>query len=227
MCFACADAAVLWEPRPPRGRGGRAAQAKDSPARGKQSVSSRRESRFTRRRERAIAREAGAAVRQDIFEVGDEGMAVAELAETLAINPAEVVKILFMKGIMVQMNQACPPLIQTPAPLPSHSLCAGTTAAARLDPASQVSMRCLAKRPEHSFLPPPMSLSAQGGIGLIAAHHNSRKQGCRREASKHLLRCPAHSGSCPRAFLFATTYTGQRTGCVLGSNRSAAVQVLQ
>ena len=55
---------------------------------------------------RQIAREAGAAVRQDIFEVGEEGMAVGELAQTLAINASEVVKILFMKGLMVTVNQA-------------------------------------------------------------------------------------------------------------------------
>jgi translation initiation factor IF-2 len=53
-----------------------------------------------------LAREAGAAVRQDIFEVGEEGMAVNELAQTLAINASEVVKILFMKGLMVTVNQA-------------------------------------------------------------------------------------------------------------------------
>jgi len=45
-------------------------------------------------------------VRQDLFEVGEEGMAVNELAQTLAINASEVVKILFMKGLMVTVNQA-------------------------------------------------------------------------------------------------------------------------
>ncbi len=45
-------------------------------------------------------------MRQDLFEVGEEGMAVNELAQTLAINASEVVKILFMKGLMVTVNQA-------------------------------------------------------------------------------------------------------------------------
>ncbi len=54
---------------------------------------------------RQLAREAGAAVRQDLFEVGEVGMAVNELAQTLAINASEVVKILFMKGLMVTVNQ--------------------------------------------------------------------------------------------------------------------------
>lgn len=68
-------------------------------------VRSRRETRGTRRRDRAIAREAAAPVRQDVFEVGEEGLPVMELATTLAVTPSEVVKILFMKGIMVQVNQ--------------------------------------------------------------------------------------------------------------------------
>ena len=57
-------------------------------------------------KDRQLAREAGAAVRQDLFEVGEEGMAVGELAQTLAVNASEVVKILFMKGLMVTVNQA-------------------------------------------------------------------------------------------------------------------------
>ena len=93
--------------RPPRSRlGGRPAGGQfRGPPRAKQTASSRRQTRGTRRREREMAREAGAAVRQELFEVGDEGMAVAELAETLALGAAEVVKILFMKGLMVQVNQ--------------------------------------------------------------------------------------------------------------------------
>ena len=60
---------------------------------------------IARRRDRAIAREAAAPIRQDVFEVGEEGLPVMELATTLAVTPSEVVKILFMKGIMVQVNQ--------------------------------------------------------------------------------------------------------------------------
>jgi translation initiation factor IF-2 len=76
-------------------------------------VRSRRETRGTRRRDRAIAREAAAPVRQDVFEVGEEGLPVMELATTLAVTPSEVVKILFMKGIMVQVNQVGAAVDQT------------------------------------------------------------------------------------------------------------------
>lgn len=46
-----------------------------------------------------------APVREDIFEIGNEGMSVTELSQKLALPPGEVVKTLFMKGIMVQVNQ--------------------------------------------------------------------------------------------------------------------------
>ena len=38
-------------------------------------------------------------------QIPEEGMGVEELADTLAMPAGEVVKILFMKGIMVQVNQ--------------------------------------------------------------------------------------------------------------------------
>jgi hypothetical protein len=44
-------------------------------------------------------------VREDIFEIGNEGMSVTELSQKLALPTGEVVKTLFMKGIMVQVNQ--------------------------------------------------------------------------------------------------------------------------
>jgi translation initiation factor IF-2 len=44
------------------------------------------------------------AVREDIFEVGPEGMSVQDLASMLALPATEVVKFLFMKGIMVQVG---------------------------------------------------------------------------------------------------------------------------
>lgn len=81
-----------------------------------QDVRSRRESRGTRRRDRAIAREKAALVRQEIFEVSEQGMPVSELADLLAIGASEVVKVLFMKGIMVQVNQACQ-LLSPPFPI--------------------------------------------------------------------------------------------------------------
>lgn len=85
------------------GRGG--GRPKQTFQRRNQDVKSRRESRGTRRRDRAIAREKAALVRQEIFEVSEQGMAVEELARLLAIGPSDVVKVLFMKGIMVQINQ--------------------------------------------------------------------------------------------------------------------------
>lgn len=46
-----------------------------------------------------------APVREDIFEIGNEGMSVTELSQRLALPTGEIVKTLFMQGIMVQVNQ--------------------------------------------------------------------------------------------------------------------------
>jgi len=46
--------------------------------------------------------------------VGSEGMSINELSERLAINQGEILKTLFMKGIMVSVNQVRDP----PPPLP-------------------------------------------------------------------------------------------------------------
>lgn len=43
--------------------------------------------------------------KEEIFEVPPTGLAVGELADRLAVNSAEVVKVLFTKGVMVQINQ--------------------------------------------------------------------------------------------------------------------------
>ncbi len=49
-------------------------------------------------------------MREDIFEVGPEGMTVQDLASMLAVNATEIVKFLFMKGIMVRApGTAWPP----------------------------------------------------------------------------------------------------------------------
>ncbi|EFN52432.1 hypothetical protein CHLNCDRAFT_58881 [Chlorella variabilis] len=72
-------------------------------------IESRRKARQTRREERAEEREANKAVREDIFEVGAEGMTVQDLAAMLALPATEIVKFLFMKGIMVQMNSTLDP----------------------------------------------------------------------------------------------------------------------
>ena len=46
-------------------------------------------------------------MREDIFEIGSEGLSVTELSQKLALPTGEVVKTLFMQGIMVQVNQVC------------------------------------------------------------------------------------------------------------------------
>lgn len=43
--------------------------------------------------------------KEEIIEVSAAGMSVQELAAKLACTPADVVKLLFMKGMMVQVNQ--------------------------------------------------------------------------------------------------------------------------
>ncbi|BDA49072.1 Translation initiation factor IF-2 [Coccomyxa sp. Obi] len=91
-----------------RGRGGAGYKGRFSrqpEERSKQDPTARRSSRAQRRMERAEAREAAAPVREEIFEVGDEGMSVTDVSRLLAVSPAEVVKTLFMQGIMVQVNQ--------------------------------------------------------------------------------------------------------------------------
>lgn len=66
---------------------------------------SRRVTRAERKQRRAAAVEAGRPEKEEILEVGLEGMSVQDLAEKLAVAPTEVVKALFMKGIMAQVNQ--------------------------------------------------------------------------------------------------------------------------
>jgi len=58
---------------------------------------------------RAEARADAAPVKEEIFEVGEAGMAVGDLAARLAVTPGEVVKTLFRKGLMVAVNQVPAP----------------------------------------------------------------------------------------------------------------------
>lgn len=75
---------------------------------GNMTAENRRTSRDSRKKARVAARIAGQAVREEIIEVGPEGMSVGDLAFRLAVNPAEIVKVLFMKGVMVQVGlQKC------------------------------------------------------------------------------------------------------------------------
>jgi len=65
------------------------------------------ENRRKARQERQAKRQeqSGEEEGETIIEVGSEGLSVEELAKLLAIDPADVVKALFMKGVMVTVNQ--------------------------------------------------------------------------------------------------------------------------
>ena len=86
---------------------GRKPVAEDSRRMGKTRVDagSRRVTRAERKSKRAAALEAGRPEKEEILEVGLEGMSVQDLAEKLAVGPTEIVRALFMKGIMAQVNQ--------------------------------------------------------------------------------------------------------------------------
>ncbi|KAL4421069.1 hypothetical protein ABPG77_001364 [Micractinium sp. CCAP 211/92] len=99
-----------WNNRGKKGASGKGAWGENrGQKKEKINIESRRKARQTRREERAEEREANKAVREDIFEVGPEGMTVQDLASMLAVNATEIVKFLFMKGIMVQMNSTLDP----------------------------------------------------------------------------------------------------------------------
>lgn len=42
--------------------------------------------------------------REEIFEVGEEGMSVEEVAELIQVEGSEIVRALFMKGVMASQN---------------------------------------------------------------------------------------------------------------------------
>jgi hypothetical protein len=42
---------------------------------------------------------------EEIFEVGEEGMSLEALAEAIQQDPSDIVRALFMKGIVAGMNQ--------------------------------------------------------------------------------------------------------------------------
>lgn len=65
----------------------------------------RKMNKASRKAIRAEAARAAAPVKVDILEVGLEGMSCQELAQKLAINDSEIVKVLFMKGIGTTVNQ--------------------------------------------------------------------------------------------------------------------------
>jgi len=108
-CSICAGA-----PRRKRGPAepvdeGFGRKARGVKVREKEDLSSRRSSRQQRRSARAEARADAAPVKEEIFEVGEAGMAIGDLAARLAVTPGEVVKTLFRKGLMVAVNQVPAP----------------------------------------------------------------------------------------------------------------------
>lgn len=66
----------------------------------------KRKAREQREREREEKAQRERKEREEIFEVGDEGMSLMELADIIQVDPSEIVRNLFMKGIMLSMNQA-------------------------------------------------------------------------------------------------------------------------
>jgi len=48
---------------------------------------------------------AGRRDKEEIFEVGEEGMSLIELADIVQVDPSDIVRTLFMKGITLSMNQ--------------------------------------------------------------------------------------------------------------------------
>eukprot|EP00240_Pyramimonas_obovata_P002866 CAMPEP_0118923392 /NCGR_PEP_ID=MMETSP1169-20130426/1938_1 /TAXON_ID=36882 /ORGANISM="Pyramimonas obovata, Strain CCMP722" /LENGTH=644 /DNA_ID=CAMNT_0006864373 /DNA_START=61 /DNA_END=1995 /DNA_ORIENTATION=- len=70
-----------------------------------QNIEARRSGRGQRRAERAAKAEAEKKEREEILEVGPEGLSVRDLADKLAINEAEVIKTLFLKGVACSVTQ--------------------------------------------------------------------------------------------------------------------------
>eukprot|EP00271_Cylindrocystis_brebissonii_P018651 TRINITY_DN5397_c0_g1_i1.p1 TRINITY_DN5397_c0_g1~~TRINITY_DN5397_c0_g1_i1.p1 ORF type:complete len:1734 (+),score=332.66 TRINITY_DN5397_c0_g1_i1:240-5441(+) len=68
-------------------------------------IGNRKQSKSSRKAARAEAARANAPVKAEILEVGKQGMSVQELAMQLCINDSDVVRCLFMKGIMTTVNQ--------------------------------------------------------------------------------------------------------------------------
>jgi len=96
------------------GRGGAAPAAAGGYSRGKGRGPGKREkvtaemkraARQTREADRLVRLAAGRREREEIFEVGDAGMSLEALALAIQVDPSEVVRSLFMKGIILSMNQ--------------------------------------------------------------------------------------------------------------------------
>lgn len=79
------------------GRGGRGGRMTEKV------IEKKRSARAQRRelRESKVQR----STRQEIFEIPEEGMAISKLAVELAVDPTEIVKVLFLNGKMASVNQ--------------------------------------------------------------------------------------------------------------------------
>ena len=76
---------------------------------GKAATEARRNARASRKEERDA--KSTKKERAEFVELPPRGLSVEELAEQLAVNSSEVIKALFMKGIMTTVNQVCNPLL--------------------------------------------------------------------------------------------------------------------
>eukprot|EP00250_Pteridium_aquilinum_P019081 c24285_g1_i1 orf=829-4104(-) len=65
----------------------------------------RKMTKATRKAAREQAARAAAPVKVEMLEIGKQGMSVPDLAQKLAVNDAEIVKTLFLKGIATTVNQ--------------------------------------------------------------------------------------------------------------------------
>jgi hypothetical protein len=88
----------------PRGGKGQSQQGNRRGGQQKINLAGRRKARQNRKAERKQEALASAPIREEIFEVGPEGMSVPDLAEMLAVPAVDIVKKLFMKGLAVQVN---------------------------------------------------------------------------------------------------------------------------
>lgn len=65
----------------------------------------KRKAREERAKERDVKARKARREREEIFEVGDGGMSLEDLADAIQVDPSDIVRSLFMKGIMLSMNQ--------------------------------------------------------------------------------------------------------------------------
>lgn len=65
----------------------------------------KRAARKQREQEREEKAAAKRREREEIFEVGEEGMSLEALADAIQVDPSDIMRTLFMKGIMLSMNQ--------------------------------------------------------------------------------------------------------------------------